>query len=455
MVENLKIEYVNIDSIKPYENNAKMHPKEQIEQIKKSIEQFGMDDPIGIWKDEIVEGHGRLIACKELGMTEVPIIRLDHLSDEERKAYTLAHNKLTMNSDFDIDILNAELEDIVNIDMSDFGFDLDIEEIEPIRVREKDDSIMYFDEKEIEEDIVKNWNPKQTIEEYISDIIDIPTAKHQFNRLCQGYRDGYNISLLFNPHRLLTETSTSKDIYYGILKDEKYRKSFARFLVEVQNKCTTQNNFYKYIGIGTAGYQYVNEFQPYLARDIYKDYCKDGYKILNPCAGWGGRLLGIASCLFKDIEYVETDPSKETYKGLVELKKFLRLGDNYKQYNLPFEDLEVEKDYFDFVFTSPPYFDTEHYSDEDTQSYKKNNSYELWKQNFLYVMIDKIIYCMKPDATCMLNVGNKKYPISNDITKYLKDKYNINTLEAEYELDANENTNAIRSSEEDFLIFKK
>ena len=126
-MNKLKIEYVDINSIKPYKNNAKLHPEEQIEQIKKSIEQFGMDDPIGIWKDEIVEGHGRLIACKELGMKEVPIIRLDHLSDEERKAYTLAHNKLTMNSDFDLDILNSELDDILNIDMSDFGFDLDFD----------------------------------------------------------------------------------------------------------------------------------------------------------------------------------------------------------------------------------------------------------------------------------------------------------------------------------------
>ena len=123
----LKIEYVDIDSIKPYKNNAKQHPQEQIEQIKKSIEQFGMDDPIGIWKDEIVEGHGRLIACKELGYTEVPIIRLDHLTDEERKAYTLAHNKLTMNSDFDIDILQEELDNFDTIDMSDFGFDIDLD----------------------------------------------------------------------------------------------------------------------------------------------------------------------------------------------------------------------------------------------------------------------------------------------------------------------------------------
>lgn len=126
----LKIEYVDIDSIKPYKNNAKLHPKEQIEQIKKSIEQFGMDDPIGIWKDEIVEGHGRLIACKELGYAEVPIIRLDHLTDEERKAYTLAHNKLTMNSDFDLDILQEELDNFDTINMEDFGFELELDDLE-------------------------------------------------------------------------------------------------------------------------------------------------------------------------------------------------------------------------------------------------------------------------------------------------------------------------------------
>ena len=125
-MEKLKIEYVDINSIKPYEKNAKLHPKEQIEQIKNSIEQFGMDDPIGVWNNEIVEGHGRLIACQELGMDEVPIIRLDHLTDEQRRAYILAHNKLTMNSDFDIEILNEELGQIFNIDMENFGFD-DIE----------------------------------------------------------------------------------------------------------------------------------------------------------------------------------------------------------------------------------------------------------------------------------------------------------------------------------------
>lgn len=123
-MEKLTIEYVDINSIQPYKNNAKQHPQEQIEQIKESIEKFGMDDPIGVWNNIIVEGHGRLLACKELGYTEVPIIRLDHLTDEERKAYTLAHNKLTMNSDFDIDILNEELLQFETINMEDFGFEI-------------------------------------------------------------------------------------------------------------------------------------------------------------------------------------------------------------------------------------------------------------------------------------------------------------------------------------------
>lgn len=119
---DLKIEYVKLSEIKPYKGNAKTHPKEQVEQIKKSIQELGFNDPIGIWHNEIVEGHGRYFAAQELGLDTVPVIRLDGLTDEQRRAYTLIHNKLTMNSDFDFDILSAELDDILDIDMSDFGF---------------------------------------------------------------------------------------------------------------------------------------------------------------------------------------------------------------------------------------------------------------------------------------------------------------------------------------------
>lgn len=120
----MEIIKLDINNIKPYEKNAKIHTDEQIEQIKKSIEEFGMNDPIAVWGDEnlIVEGHGRLEALKQLGYTEVECIRLDHLSDEERKAYTLAHNKINMNTGFDFAMLDSALEEIENISMEDFGF---------------------------------------------------------------------------------------------------------------------------------------------------------------------------------------------------------------------------------------------------------------------------------------------------------------------------------------------
>ena len=123
----MKIEKISIDKIKPYENNAKLHPPEQIEQIKKSIQEFGNNDPIAIDENGvIIEGHGRYEALKELGFKEIEVIRLSHLSDEQKKAYSLIHNKLTMNTDFDYNILDSELAYINEIDMSVFGFELSI-----------------------------------------------------------------------------------------------------------------------------------------------------------------------------------------------------------------------------------------------------------------------------------------------------------------------------------------
>lgn len=123
-----EIELIDVDKLTPYEKNARKHQKKDIATIKASIEEFGMNDPIGIWGDKntIVEGHGRLMACKELGINPVPCIRLDHLTDEQRRAYTLAHNKTAEMSDWDYPLLDEELDEIFSIDMESFGFDLSI-----------------------------------------------------------------------------------------------------------------------------------------------------------------------------------------------------------------------------------------------------------------------------------------------------------------------------------------
>lgn len=169
----LQIEYIPISEIKPYENNAKEHPDYQVKQIARSIQEFGFNDPIAVSNGIIVEGHGRLLAAQKLGIENVPVIRLDTLTEEQRKAYTLIHNQLTMNTDFDLEILSKELESITDIDMSEFDFD--VESLPELSDSETEDSESYYgDERERTYDSV---NLNQYDENRVSGFYDMPIIK--------------------------------------------------------------------------------------------------------------------------------------------------------------------------------------------------------------------------------------------------------------------------------------
>jgi DNA modification methylase len=124
----MKIERIKINDLKPYENNAKIHTPEQIGQIIKSIQEFGFNDPIAVDENnQIIEGHGRLLALKQMGWTDVDCIRLDGMTEDQKRAYIHIHNQLTMNTGFDLGILEQELKSIEGIDLGFFGFDMDFE----------------------------------------------------------------------------------------------------------------------------------------------------------------------------------------------------------------------------------------------------------------------------------------------------------------------------------------
>ena len=124
----MQIEKIKVDEIIPYADNAKLHPERQIEQIRSSILEFGFNDPIAIDENNVViEGNGRLMAIKDLGFKEVDCIRIEGLTEDQKRAYILVHNQLTMNTGFDIEILNKELEKIKDIDMTQFDFEIDID----------------------------------------------------------------------------------------------------------------------------------------------------------------------------------------------------------------------------------------------------------------------------------------------------------------------------------------
>ena len=119
-------ETIKISDLTPYSGNARKHGTEDVDAIAKSIEAFGFRDPVGVWgpNNVIVEGHGRVLAAKQLGLTEVPCIRLDDMTDEQRRAYGLAHNKTAELSTWDAELLPLEIEDLPTYDMTAFGFNL-------------------------------------------------------------------------------------------------------------------------------------------------------------------------------------------------------------------------------------------------------------------------------------------------------------------------------------------
>lgn len=126
MNEELRIEYLSPDELTPYENNTRKHAPDDIEGIKKSILDVGFLDPIGIWGEQniIVEGHGRQIAAKELHLEKVPVIRLDRLTDKQRREYAIRHNRSAELSAWDFEKLEEELAQlsIDGIDMDDLNF---------------------------------------------------------------------------------------------------------------------------------------------------------------------------------------------------------------------------------------------------------------------------------------------------------------------------------------------
>ena len=124
----LKIEHTSVDRLVPYARNARTHAEDQVAQIAGSIAEFGFVNPILVGEDDvIIAGHGRLLAAQKLGMAEVPVIRLEHLSEIQRRALVIADNKIAENAAWDEELLRLELEELRadDFDLDITGFDLD------------------------------------------------------------------------------------------------------------------------------------------------------------------------------------------------------------------------------------------------------------------------------------------------------------------------------------------
>ena len=171
-----------------------------------------------------------------------------------------------------------------------------------------------------------------------------------------------------------------------------------------------------------GGNQTVSNFRPSAAKYIYNRYGKGG-TIWDMSSGWGGRLIGFLTSNCHT--YIGTDPSTKTYEGLTQLQKDLNFyGKNVILHKLGSEVFVPDQNSLDLCFTSPPYFDTERYSDEETQSYKKYPDDYLWTNCFMRYTIRNCYMGLKDDGKMILNIANtpKHKNIESETIKVAQDE---------------------------------
>lgn len=188
MSQELKL--VDIDKLIPYANNARTHSDEQIEQIQLSIREFGFVNPILVDRDfNIIAGHGRLLAAKAEGLSKIPCVPVEHLTEAQRKAYMIADNRLAEKAGWDMDILRVELDELRGMDFNIELTGFDISDFEDLLEQERDEN---------KEDAQKVTAPE---EEFFleKEIIDELQAASKVYIMFSGGRDSSVCSFLMIP----------------------------------------------------------------------------------------------------------------------------------------------------------------------------------------------------------------------------------------------------------------
>jgi hypothetical protein len=153
-----------------------------------------------------------------------------------------------------------------------------------------------------------------------------------------------------------------------------------------------------------SGMHNISFFRPHLAKQIILSTGKSDGILFDSCAGWGGRMLGTVAAGWK---YIGCEPNITTYKHLREIIDFLDISDSVVLYNIPYEELDLSSiGKVDVVLTSPPYFDLEVYTQDQTQSYIKFSDYDIWINNWYLPMIKENISILVDGGLSCYNVMN-------------------------------------------------
>jgi hypothetical protein len=223
---------------------------------------------------------------------------------------------------------------------------------------------------------------------------------------------GLGLAWSYFPHAFNVKCGNMMTPYEAFMDDEIFLKVIHKRLK--MGTYISDSGIRKMLKIYT-GVQGASNFRPTAAAAIYDTFAKNGV-VWDMSMGWGGRMLG---AIASGVEmYIGTEPSELTFDGLTRLAIDFGAPISTQLYRLGSEDFIPDRKSLDMCFTSPPYFDLEKYSNEETQSYLKFNNREIWIEEFLRKTFENCHYGLKDDGVMLINIADiKGNELENDMIK--------------------------------------
>ena len=450
--------------------NYRRHDEKNKRVIRKSLEELGAGRSVVIDKEgSLIAGNGVYEQAQKLKMpvrvvetdgSELVVVKRTDLAtgDEKRKRLALADNVASDLSDFDNDLLQ---EDFTIEELGDWGLEFEHDNA----IEAKDEQVQKAEHVEQ----LLNDAMRQYIAEYVK-MIDycmqadfgaflpdgrsIGYAKLQYiNAKFYGRKyDGKN-SYIFTPQQYMCPSRNGQS-YYDVMQSiiAGGNAGIAGFRTMTADGNINQSiGKYYHVAKAAAGAG-AGDFPPMVARDIFNSYYHGG-RVLDPCHGWGGRLVG---AMLSDVqEYVGVDPSPIAHAGVE------RIYDAYKEYQdtkvtlieQPFEDCKWKDGEFDFAFTCPPYFDVEKYAGEYTST-KRYPKFDQWCESFYRPLIVNTMRALKDNGVFCIVVGSQLYPL-NDRLKQICAENGYDVSKSDMQIITNGHDTEEDKIDSLFLISKK
>jgi hypothetical protein len=429
----MAVEVVPIDDLSADPGNLRTHDARSNSGIEASLKRFGPARSIVVdGKGVVRAGNGTLEAARRAGITDVLVIepkpgqlvavRRSDWSPSEATGYAISDNRLTDLSSFDEDALGATLRALhdEDFDLDAVGFtDTEVDALfagagnasaEEDGDGEADDGSLdgpkVFDAEAVIESAF-HWFRKTGFP-YRN--LPIHVCMQEINRLAASSAESmvscktaYYVADTYHRHRLAATAEGMMSPVDAFEDDDLLRRAIR---LKVECGRNVGDDCLDTIPV-ISGTQACSNFRPGFACRLYREYCEPGATVLDTSTGYGGRLVGFIASGMAGL-YIGVDPNTKTHAGNLRMAEDLGFGGKVELHNLPAEDVshEVVLGRCDFAFTSPPYFRKEHYSEEPTQSWKRYQTGDAWRDGFLLPMLGLQFAALKPGKYAIVNIAD-------------------------------------------------